>query len=82
VTADGRDYLFYEEESGESALDLITTGTRFATWYATACAAMRRQGLFTGTPDEFREQVSFVLPVAGTDPTEPPIQREDSENLS
>jgi len=74
VTVDGRDYVFYERESGESSLDL--DGRRMDAWYQVVCAAMRRQGLWQGSPDEFYEQVEFVIPVAGgdepADPTTPP----------
>lgn len=60
VTVDGRDYMFYERESGDSVLDLDMR--RIETWYQVACAAMRRQGLWDGSPDEFYEQVAFVIP--------------------
>jgi hypothetical protein len=79
VTVDGRDYLFYEQESGESSIDLITGG-RMECWYKAAAAACRRQGIFEGTPEDFYEQVVFVLPVVkkkDEDPTTPP---EGSEN--
>jgi hypothetical protein len=81
VVCDGRDYLFYEETSGESALDLIASSTKMSTWYVSAYAAMSRQGMFSGTPEEFREQVAFVLPTKDSvDPTQPDTPKEDSEN--
>ena len=85
VTVDGRDYMFYEKESGENALDLIEKGNSFETWYISTAAAMRRQGTFDGSPEDFYEAVTFVVPIidkkepAGEapDPTTPP---EGSEN--
>lgn len=70
VTCDGRDWMFYEETSGESAVDLITNMRKVSTWYISSYAAMARQGLFEGTPEEFKEQVRFVMPLS--DPTEQP----------
>lgn len=82
VTVDGRDYMFYEKESGESALDLIQKGNSFEVWYTSAAAAMRRQGRFEGTPEEFYDAVVYVLPVRGgsepEDPTTPPEGSESS----
>jgi hypothetical protein len=79
VVCDGRDYLYYEETSGESALDLIANSTKMGTWYASAFAALSRQGRFDGTPEEFREQVAFVLPTRDSaDPTQADTQKEDS----
>jgi hypothetical protein len=78
LTVDGRDYMFYERETGDSAVDLISSGTQFSTWYMLAAAGSRRQGLFDGTPDDFYDQVQFVLPVieggdsGPADPTTPP----------
>lgn len=80
LTVDGRDYMHYEKESGESAVELISADTQFSTWYMLAAAASRRQGLFDGTPEEFYDQVEYVLPVIdsnGVGPTTPP---EDSGN--
>ena len=72
VSVDGRDYMFYERESGENALELIREGNSFKSWYMMAAAAMRRQGLFTGTPDEFYNAVAFVIPVVDQNGSEPP----------
>lgn len=84
VTVDGRDYVFYERESGESSLELVAKGNSFETWYVSAAAAMRRQGMYDGTPEEFFDAVAFVVPVTDSeaveaDPTTPPA---DSESLS
>lgn len=68
VAVDGRDLMHHEEVTGGSALDLLTNRRNVGTWYASTFAAMHRQGLFTGTVDEFRERVVFVLPVSA-DPT-------------
>jgi hypothetical protein len=78
VTVDGRDLLYYEETSGESALDLIVASRNVSTWYTQAYAAMRRQGLFDGTPEQFRDRVVFVLPVTSPDPTQPTTREEGS----
>jgi hypothetical protein len=81
VVCDGRDYLYYEETSGESALDLIASARSMSTWYVSAYAALARQGRFTGTPEEFRDQVTFVLPTRDSaDPTQADTPKEDSEN--
>lgn len=81
VTVDGRDYLAYERQTGESALDLIGRGATFAGWYAIACAALRRQGRWDGTAAEFETAVTYVLPkteVKVEDPTTPPEAGESS----
>lgn len=78
VNVDGRDLLYYEETSGESALDLLTASRSVVTWYTAAYAAMRRQDLFDGTPEEFRSRAVFVLPVTSADPTAPSTREEAS----
>jgi hypothetical protein len=81
VTVDGRDYMFYERESGESALDLISKGNSFEVWYTSAAAAMRRQGRWEGTPEEFYDVVVYVLPVRnGGEPEDPTSPTGESES--
>lgn len=83
VTVDGRDYLFYEEESGENSLDLLVDGQSMRTWYTAACAGMRRQGLYEGLPEQFKDEVAFVVPVrdAVVDPT-PATPKEGGDTSS
>lgn len=82
VTVDGRDYMHYEKESGESALDLIAKGNSFEVWYTSAAAAMRRQGRWEGSPEEFFDAVAYVLPIknGGPAPEGPTTPPEASEN--
>jgi hypothetical protein len=79
VTVDGRDYVFYEKESGESALDLIAKGQSFEVWYTSAAAAMRRQGRWEGSPEEFFDAVTYVVPIrsGGPAPEDPITQKVD-----
>lgn len=79
VAVDGRDWLFYEIETGENSLDLLADGGGFRAWYVGACAAMRRAGRWDGTPQEFYDQVAFVLPVRGETPG-PTTPEADSGN--
>jgi hypothetical protein len=73
--------MFYERESGENSLELLNDGNSMTVWYTSAAAAMRRQGKYQGTPEEFYEEVAFVLPVKSEVPApDPTTQKEASES--
>lgn len=73
VDVDGRDWLHWEQRTGQSSLELVRVAG-FAQWYAAGWAAMHRQGMFDGTPEEFAEQAAYVLPTDAepAGPTTPP----------
>lgn len=78
VLCDGRDLLHYEEQTGESALELIVDGRMMRAWYPSAWAACHRQGIFDGTLEEFKEAAAFILPVTGNPTEAAPTLQEDS----
>lgn len=71
VKATARDVLLWEKAKTGRAFSKFAAGTSMTDMYSLAHVASRRQGLFTGSLQDFETSCELVFEDADADPTQP-----------